>query len=98
MSVTQGVKGAERTPTRIGISVDRWHNLNSADPAFKTWAQGVLPAVRDTFELVALDEGGTRWKAVKLSWPTRVVNHEIVTFDTIVHTPPARAEWLEVLE
>ena len=86
------------TPVRIGISVDRWHHLNSTDQAFKTWAQGVLPAVRDTFELVALDEGGTRWRAGKYGRPVRVVNYEIVSHYSILHTPPARAEWLEVLE
>ena len=83
---------------RIGISVDRWHNLKHADPAFKTWAQGVLPAVRDVFELVALDESGTRWKAWKYARRAWRTGADLTVYHTTLYTPPARAEWLEVLE
>ena len=83
--------------SRIGISVARWHHLNSADPEFKAWAQGVLPAVRDTFELVALDEGGMRWRSARYAYRARCTD-ELPTYHVNIHTSPARAEWLEVLE
>ena len=81
---------------RIGISVTRWHHLNHTDPAFKTWAQGVLTAVRDTFELVALDEGGTRWRSARYAYRARCTD-ELPIYHVNIRTPPARAEWLEVL-
>ena len=87
--------------TRIGISVDRWWGNLRADETFRQWADAITPAVARAREMQALNEGLTCWRTENF-YPSHIMRRmlpldEAPTYHKIVHTPPARPEWLEVL-
>ena len=81
--------------TRLGIDVERHNILRLGDPAYRAWTDLVNTCVTFVFEMTPLDEGLTRWEVERFAIPWRIVDNELVTYRKILHTPPARPEWLD---
>jgi hypothetical protein len=85
--------------TRLGIDVDQYLLLKSLDPDAHTWTDGLKPALDNVFEITALDESCAHWVASHYAISPRVIiDGELVTYTTILHTSPARPEWLVDLD
>jgi hypothetical protein len=97
------------TPTPIGITADRSVRLDRFDPTWLAYRERCIGPCNSTSRIDALNEGLTAWRASRIyyqppvwwmapgEWEPTITEPRLHHYETIIHTPPGRPEWLELV-